>query len=187
MCLRLLLDHAEAGGRSAAEFLVRFSREGREEARVLDAADLIGGFARTARAGLRSEGILLKSDIQPGLRVTTRRGEIEQVLLNLAGNAIECYRRSAADGPRAIEVACRCLPDAAVIEVRDNAGGIPRESAEKLFQISPTEAGNTGLGLYLSRSLAERNGGSLTYAPLEGGSCFRLTLPLASPPTSDTR
>jgi signal transduction histidine kinase len=183
-CLRLLLEHADTGGRAAADFLVRFSREGREEARALDVAELIGGFARMARAGLRSAGILMRSEVQRGLAVMARRGEIEQVLLNLAGNASESFKRSGFDGPWEIQIECHGLPDAVLIEVRDNAGGVTSEAAGKLFQISPSDSGNTGLGLYLSRSLAEQNGGSLTYAPLEGGSCFRLMLPY--PPSSST-
>jgi len=185
-CLELLLEHAETGGRAAADFLVRFSREGREEARALDAAELIGGFARMTRAGLRSAGILLRSEVQSGLTVMARRGEIEQVLLNLAGNASGSFTRSGFEGPREIEIECHGLPEAVVIEVRDNAGGVTREAAGKLFQISPSDSGNTGLGLYLSRSLAEQNGGTLTYAPLDGGSCFRLTLPYPPSSTSDT-
>jgi signal transduction histidine kinase len=186
-CLRLLADHADAGGRAAADFLVRFSREGREEAKAMDAAELIGGFAKTARAGLRSAGILMRSEAPSGLRVIARKGEIEQVLLNLAGNAAECFRRSASHGRKTIDIICHGTAEAAVIEVRDNAGGVTPAVAEKLFQISPTDSGNTGLGLYLSRSLAERNSGSLTYVPLEGGSCFRLILPCPPAPTSDTR
>ncbi len=185
-CLKLLLEHAETGGRAAADFLVRFSREGREEAKALDAGELIGGFARMSRAGLRTAGILLRSEVQAGLTVMARRGEIEQVLLNLAGNASESFARSGFDGPREIAIDCHGLPEAVVIEVRDNAGGVAPEAAGKLFQISPSDSGNTGLGLYLSRSLAEQNGGSLTYVPLEGGSCFRLTLPYPPSSTSST-
>jgi signal transduction histidine kinase len=176
-CLRLLAEHADTGGRAAADFLVRFSREGREEARPLDVSELIGGFAKTARAGLRADGVLMRSEVQNGLKVIGRRGEVEQVLLNLAVNAVECFKRRRIDGQRTIEIVCRGLQEAVLIEVRDNAGGVPSDAAEKLFQISPSDSGNTGLGLYLSRSLAERNGGSLTYVSLDGGSCFRLTLP----------
>ena len=41
--------------------------------------------------------------------------------------------------------------------------------------------GSTGVGLYLARCLAERNGGSLGYRPVEGGSCFALVLPRSRP------
>ncbi len=186
-CLRLLAEHADAGGRAAVDFLVRFSREGREEAKPLDAAELLAGFAKTARAGLRSAGIILKTEAQNGIRLMGRRREIEQILMNLSGNAADCFKRGGGREPRIIELACRSLAEAAVIEIRDNAGGVPPACIEKLFQISSSDSGSTGLGLYLSRSLAERNGGSLAYVPVDDGSCFRLTLPVANPPTSDTR
>jgi signal transduction histidine kinase len=177
--LRLLREHAEAGGKSAVFFLERFSREGREEPGVLQMEDCIDGFIGMARAAYRADGITFRSDLQRGVRVIARRGEIEQVLLNLTGNAVESFRRNPATSERLIAISCRRLECAGLVEVSDTAGGVAPDVASRLFQVSPARDGGTGLGLYLSRSLLDRNGGTLTYVALDGGSCFRMTLPLA--------
>jgi len=52
----------------------------------------------------------------------------------------------------------------------------------RLFHLGRSSRGSTGVGLYLARSLAERNGGSLAYRPADRGSCFTLSLPLSRVP-----
>jgi len=69
----------------------------------------------------------------------------------------------------------------AVVEVIDNAGGVAAAQASKLFRLGRSPRGGTGVGLYLARSLAERNGGSLAYHPADGGSRFTLELPRIRP------
>lgn len=62
------------------------------------------------------------------------------------------------------------------LDVRDYGPGIDAETAEHLFEPFFTTAGQgTGLGLYLSRELAESNYASLIYLPpADGGARFRL-------------
>jgi two-component system sensor histidine kinase PilS (NtrC family) len=64
----------------------------------------------------------------------------------------------------------------AFLEVADRGPGVPKEKADEIFEPFFTgQPGGTGLGLYISRELAERNGATLRYHPrLEGGSTFRL-------------
>ncbi len=177
--LRLIAELAESGGRSAVEFLERLSQEGREEPRETELDELTGRFLRLLRPACRPEGIALRSELEPNLRSLVRRGEVEQILFNLARNALEGFRRSSPDGERIISVILRGSEETAVIDVIDNAGGVTAEALARLFQVNPGP-GRTGVGLYISASLAERNGGTLTYEPRERGSCFRLTLPLTS-------
>jgi signal transduction histidine kinase len=66
-----------------------------------------------------------------------------------------------------------------IVEVVDNGRGIAPEQVGQLFERAASGTGSTGLGLYLSRLLAESNGGTLGYVPAESGCCFRLTLPAA--------
>lgn len=66
------------------------------------------------------------------------------------------------------------------IEVIDNGPGISSDIEDKLFEpFFTTGANGNGLGLYLSKELCESNGGSLDRCQHdEGGSCFRIQLPL---------
>jgi signal transduction histidine kinase len=72
------------------------------------------------------------------------------------------------------------------VEVEDRGAGVPPEAREKIFERffrgegeGVTHPPGTGLGLYISRQLAERNGGALELVESEvgRGSTFRLTLP----------
>ena len=62
------------------------------------------------------------------------------------------------------------------VDVVDSGPGIPLEMVEQIFEPFYTaQPGGTGLGLYISRELCERNGASLRYvARPEGGSIFRV-------------
>jgi signal transduction histidine kinase len=182
--LRFVLEQARAGSGAAIAFLERLSREGREQERVVDAREDLEGLLRVSRASVRPDGILIRAALQAGVRFRARPSEIGQVLLNLVDNSVQSLRRREGEAERFVEITAASREGHAVIEVRDNGGGIAPEAAQRLFSLrSPTEEG-TGIGLYLSRSLAERNGGFLDHIPLDGGSCFRLAFPLApQPPT----
>ena len=71
------------------------------------------------------------------------------------------------------------------LQVRDNGEGIPTDQQQRIFDAyerGDQPAGLThslGLGLHISRSLAHRMGGDLTYRHEDGLSVFELTLPLA--------
>ncbi|HBS25611.1 MAG TPA: two-component sensor histidine kinase, partial [Gammaproteobacteria bacterium] len=64
----------------------------------------------------------------------------------------------------------------------DNGNGIETTIEDQLFEpFFTTGTSGTGLGLYLAKELCEGNGGSLEYLrPEQGGSCFRIKLPLAA-------
>jgi len=71
----------------------------------------------------------------------------------------------------------------AIIEVIDSGPGIPAELQPRLFDRynrtgRPSESGGSGLGLSISKSAIEMNGGKLTLASSgPTGSVFRITLP----------
>ncbi|MGA2766430.1 MAG: HAMP domain-containing sensor histidine kinase [Spirochaetia bacterium] len=178
--LRLLLEHAETGGESAVSLLDRLSREGRDAPCLIDAERDLAHFLRLVRAGYRGEGILMSASLAPGVLFSARRSEVEQILHNLVRNAVEGLRCKGIAEEKLIEISSRLDDGHSILEVKDNAGGVAPAAARRLFTPRYSETGGTGLGLYLSRSLAEQNGGTLEYVPMEGGSVFRLTFPAAS-------
>ncbi|MCB9646656.1 MAG: response regulator [Deltaproteobacteria bacterium] len=109
-------------------------------------------------------------------------GRVRQVLTNLIGNAIKFTARGEVRcHVRALDVA----PDAVVlaVEVRDTGVGLDPEQAERLFepfsQADPSTArqfGGTGLGLPISRRLAEMMGGGVRAEGRPGeGATFTFT------------
>ena len=71
--------------------------------------------------------------------------------------------------------------DRVFLSVTDEGPGIPLESAERIFApYYSTREGARGMGLALSRRLAERNGGRLELSPNGPGATFVLELPAES-------
>ncbi|MDF1503233.1 ATP-binding protein [Roseisolibacter sp. H3M3-2] len=126
----------------------------------------------------------------PALRVRADREKLQQIVLNLLGNAVKFTEAggrvalaAAADGDGAVRVT-----------VADTGVGIPAELRDRVFEpfvqvdSAYTRAqGGTGLGLAISRDLARGMGGDLTVESAQGeGSTFTLTLPRApSAPSAD--
>lgn len=113
----------------------------------------------------------------PGPEVVLRGDgdQLDQLLINLVKNALE-----AVQGRGAVEIGWRLL-DARMVEVwvRDDGPGIPA-SANLFVPFFTTKPGGTGIGLALSRQIAEAHGGSLALtnrgdAP---GALARVRLPL---------
>ena len=106
---------------------------------------------------------------------------LDQLFEKLLSNA---FKFSPAGG--AVEIAARRLGDEALVTVRDYGIGIPPEDLELLFQrfargrnVSVRSFGGLGLGLWLSREIAEAHGGSITVESEAGtGTTFCVRLPL---------
>jgi PAS domain S-box-containing protein len=131
---------------------------------------------------LTDQDIQLEVADQPIL-VEADPGRLEEVLLNVLGNAIS----HASDSDR-IEVRLRSDDRWAEIEVEDYGPGIPAAELSRVFTRSSRSrqsqgrgSGGLGLGLYLSRQLMRAQGGSIDIASKAGsGTAVRLRVPLAT-------
>ncbi len=177
--LENILEQASIGRKSVTGFLDKLISQGREQPERILLKDVLKHLLEMARTTYRREGIRLIIELE-NQSIYARKGELEQVLLNLIRNAADSLRRAKKAGldERMIRVSSREQEESVVLEVIDNGGGIPRELGNRVFEYSVSEKNSTGLGLYLARMLISRNGGSLDYVPTEGGgSCFRMIFP----------
>ncbi len=125
----------------------------------------------------------LRTELPEGLPpVEADPDKIEQVLLNLLGNAVKYSPRGGE-----IEVRVRGFPGKLECTVRDQGVGIPPEHLGRIFEKfsrvdnrATRGIGGTGLGLYITRSIVEAHGGTIWAESAPGqGSMFHFTLPLA--------
>jgi signal transduction histidine kinase len=144
---------------------------------VEHAVDLVLPMAAEQRISVRidlqepSNGVLLAD-----------RQRLNQVMLNLLSNAVKYNRH----GGR-VTVSTELVPERRLrVKVADTGVGIPAEKMTLLFTpferlgAEATRVQGTGLGLALSRGLAEAMGGSLGITSVHGdGSTFWIELPLA--------
>jgi signal transduction histidine kinase len=149
-----------------------FFREGRTRLERVPVAELLESVRRQARL----DALTVNGEANlPDLLVD--RLQIELVLRNLISNAAEAIDASAGAG--AIELSAhRQDPQHVRIMVSDTGPGVPAASRERVFE--PFFSGKPtgmGLGLAVSRAIAEAHGGTLEAMPGPHG-VFRLVLPV---------
>ena len=125
----------------------------------------------------------LRHDYDPSLPDVKGDAErLQQVLLNLARNAIEAGARTLTLRTRvehALRVGERMLRTALRVDVADDGPGVPAALRDTLFEpLVSGRADGSGLGLALAREIAREHGGELRYASRPGETVFSLYLPL---------
>jgi two-component system sensor histidine kinase PilS (NtrC family) len=122
------------------------------------------------------EGAVALAPSKGDIEVRMDPTHLHQILWNLCDNAVKYA--SAAAGAIAVEITCGVLETSGrpYLEVADRGPGIMPDKVEQIFEpFYTSQPGGTGLGLYISRELAERNGAALRYhARAGGGSVFRI-------------
>ncbi len=119
---------------------------------------------------------------QNGVKALADPAKLKEVLVNLVGNAIKYNRDNGL-----VEINTINTDNSIFIEVRDTGFGIPEDQAAKIFEkffraSSEHTQGiiGTGLGLFITRMLVEKMGGSIVFTSVEGeGTTFSVQLPRA--------
>lgn len=180
---RSALDEVLNAAQRASEVVARVRKlMGKAEPDRLPVAidPLARDTARLIEAQAEAQGVAVELDLNaPGCEVSGDRVLLQQMLLNLLGNAIHALEATTPD-TRSLFLSTRTTPEAVVLEVEDTGPGFTEEAMERAFQsFFTTKAKGMGLGLSISRSTVEAHGGSLTVAkgPRAGGALLRVTLP----------
>jgi signal transduction histidine kinase len=155
--------------------------------RPFDAVDVLRGVASVVEPLATQKGLAFVCETAVGLPpIVSDPDKVRQIVINLAGNAVKFTDRG--------EVRVRVGPDAGggvAFAVSDTGVGIAEVDLGRLFQPFTQldtgltrRYGGTGLGLYISRRLAELLGGHVEVFSVPGrGSTFTLVLPARPPET----
>jgi PAS domain S-box-containing protein len=106
--------------------------------------------------------------------------EYSQVILNIISNAMDAIIAKGIGGEIRIDLFSE--DDSAIIGIKDNAGGIPEEIINHIFDpYFTTKEGNkgTGIGLYISKMIIEDHmGGRIDVQNIDDGAEFRIIIPM---------
>lgn len=151
------------------------------------AADLVAGVLPTAQLIASRKQVVLLVDIaeQPD-QVSADAPKLQQVLLNLIGNAVE----HSLPGQR-VWLTARTQPPGLAFTVRDEGAGLAPEQQARLFEAfgrgGPQKTAgerSTGLGLAIARMVVEAHGGRIWVdSQPGGGASFTFSIPATAPQT----
>ncbi len=139
-------------------------------------------------AGFGEEGVALQTRVPAGARVLADPEQLHRILVNLLRNAREAIEGGERAGEGAVRVSLEQQGGASVLRLADNGPGLPDRATQHLFQpfAGSARSGGAGLGLAISRELAQAHGGDLLLvASGPEGAAFELILPGTPAPEAE--
>ncbi len=175
-----LIEGTLEGAKRVSEIvknLRRLSFNRAHEAQKIEVERMIGVAAHWAARAKKNQA-KIDIDVTPGLVIWGNEGQVHQIIVNLIDNAIDAVRGK--KNPH-IEVRASAVAGEIEIAVADNGDGITETAIDKMFEpffTTKTVGEGTGLGLWVSYSIAREHGGSISAANRpQGGALFTVRLP----------
>lgn len=165
----LIIADIESGARPKQLFVSKFSFR-----------DLLLEVAEKYKQKADDKGLRLSlSGANSGLEIKGDRDELKEAVGKLVDNAIKFTERGF------VKISLSREKGFAVLRVADSGRGIAKAEFPKLFKkfvrldnSFKRDVGGTGLGLYIARAIAQRNGGELVLEKSsKAGSVFKLSVP----------
>lgn len=164
-----------------------FVRRRETQQELVDVNEVIRSVLDLVRGEAQTRRIEVSLALSAGLPlVRADRVEIQQVILNLAMNAIEAVSASppsAHTPPKQLHICTQSEGDCVRTDVQDNGAGIDPAIETTLFNaFQTTKPEGMGMGLAISRSIVESHGGRLWFTPRplpDQGVTFSFQLPHA--------
>ncbi len=160
------------------ENIMQLSRRDRSTPQLIELKAFLHNFVHELLAANSLNKDAISINVTPAnLQVRFDPTHLYQILTNLCQNALR-YGEDRPGFPR-VEILAAVTEEASrpFIDIVDRGPGIEPEVAAQIFEpFFTTTSSGTGLGLYISRELAEANQAHLNYeAVAAGGNCFRIT------------
>ncbi|MBO6585260.1 MAG: HAMP domain-containing protein [Gracilimonas sp.] len=169
-----MIEQIESLSQIASDFS-KFARPTDQEFKPVEMNELIASVAELYEP---EENLTIKTELHQGkLRVLGVKDELRRTLINLVKNAHEAMPEG---GKVTLTTALSRAKDKAVISVKDNGEGIPKETQGQIFVPNfSTKSSGTGLGLAITKKVIEAHDGEISFASEKGkGTTFIIHLPL---------
>jgi hypothetical protein len=141
--------------------------------------DLVEAVREEAEVEGRLRRIRISTDVSTNLNLRGERRLLQSALTNVVRNAVKFTSEGGT-----VQIRAREAPNAVMIEVEDECGGLPAGAASVIFEPfvqRGRDRSGFGLSLAIARQAVEAHGGRLLLQDLPGRGCiFRLELPAAS-------
>lgn len=147
----------------------------------IDVNELVREVLHWMRGELNEHDVMVRSEFAPGvLPIQGNRGQLQQVIFNLAHNAVEAMVDMEGRSRVLRLITQRDDGDRIVIAVEDTGPGVDPGRLDEIFDaFMTTKPQGTGLGLAICRVIVERHGGELTaHSDGKKGALFQLSLPI---------
>jgi len=126
---------------------------------------------------LKNHNIEVNIEIIDDISLVGYEDLLEQVIINILSNARDAFEELELDS-KFINITIESKKSIPTIVIEDNAGGIPPDIKEKIFNpyFTTKEQGKgTGIGLYMSIDIMQKSfNGNLIYRATDSGSSFEL-------------
>jgi two-component system C4-dicarboxylate transport sensor histidine kinase DctB len=151
-----------------------FARKATGEVGAVRLDDAIDGALLLLRDRIARQQVIVRHEPAGALAVRAERIRLEQVLVNLIGNALDAL----ADQPEpAIELKVGAGKRWIDLDIADNGPPLPPAIAASLFKpFNSSKEDGLGLGLVISRDIMADFGGELVHIPAKRGVVFRLRM-----------
>jgi signal transduction histidine kinase len=155
---------------------------------ALDVNELIREILALMHGQLESHQVALKAElIERPPPVAANRVQLQQVILNLAMNAVEAMG-AVTDRRRVLRICTETHnPPGVLVTVEDSGTGVAPDDINRIFDaFFTTKSNGMGMGLSICRSIVEAHGGSLTVARAHPhGTVFQVFLPAGDSAAGD--
>jgi PAS domain S-box-containing protein len=184
--LRSAIERVAANAQRAGDIIRRmrgFMQNGELDTEPVSVNDAVHEVLALVNPELTQSGVDVRLELTEALpTVPAAPIHLHQVLVNLTRNAIEAMRTGPPERRRLTVSTGLSESGMVAVTVADTGPGIPDDLLERLFEPFVTgRRGGLGLGLSISRSIAEKHGGALEAGNRpQGGAWFRLDLPVTA-------
>jgi signal transduction histidine kinase len=156
-------------------------RKGPLEKEWLDINEVISELMVLVRDEARRRSTQVNLLLEPHLpRIRADRVQLQQLILNLALNAMDAVKKINPEDRRVLLTSARNQQNEILIRVEDGGAGLPPQLREKIFEpFFTTKPDGIGVGLSISRSIVDAHHGHIQAVPgNERGTVVEFTIPL---------